>query len=105
MGASESGVFEVWLPSLRHKWPCETYVSMNVSCKSLPGSSRTFESTCSLAERGRPRGGGGRLARGQPRARAARRRQGLGADDVAGPGADVVRELRAAVCSSLRQTL
>ena len=34
---------EVWLPSLRHKWPCETHVPMTVRGKSLHGSSRTFK--------------------------------------------------------------
>ena len=30
-GASKSGFFEVRLPSLRHKRPCETYAPMKVS--------------------------------------------------------------------------
>ena len=36
------------LPSLRHKWLCETHVPMNVRGKSLHGSSRTFKNTYNL---------------------------------------------------------
>ena len=35
MGASKSGFFEVWLPSLGHKWTCETYAPTNVGGKSF----------------------------------------------------------------------
>ena len=47
MGAS-SVFFEVWLPSLRHKRPCETCVPMNVRGKSLHGSTRTFKKHLTL---------------------------------------------------------
>ena len=31
----QSGFFEVWLPSLGHKWTCETYAPTNVGGKSF----------------------------------------------------------------------
>ena len=40
----------MWLPSLRHKWPCETYALMNVRGKSLRGGSLTFKSTFSFSD-------------------------------------------------------
>ena len=50
MGARKNVVFEVWLPSLRHKWPCETYVPMNGRAKSLHGRSRTVKTTYAYSD-------------------------------------------------------
>ena len=42
MGAGKSIFFAVWLPGLRQKGTCETYVPMNVRGKSLHGSFTDF---------------------------------------------------------------
>ena len=50
MGARKHVFFEEWLPNLRHKWPCENYLSMHVRGKSIHGSSRAFNNTYSFSD-------------------------------------------------------